>query len=451
MISGLALGLSAFGDSLATKGQRGGVQEVEQVQAEQQQQKLQAQEAAAAQKNQQIQQQVVIGDTNRALAQSYLNLMTMPDEIEARHLQITGTQQTQAITGADFQAQHGGMTPQQFTSALTDTTPVARTPNSFFATNAQQELQAGQKVLGGDDPYVKNLQGVLANPKATPKDLWTATSQLTGQRQRQADASKQLTDNAAATKAQLGVAPVSPDQITSFTGMTLPSYTHIPAQEKRGYMQQAKQARTVDELTAIQNRALASEQALTVHQDSMDATAALAGNKFAEAGLSANEKLINDSKTGFLAALQQTNQTLASIKAGADGNALLANLVPTMEVLGVNHAAGISRISPEEAKRAGTSPDWATRWNAWATAASKGKLTPELAAQGQQLMNIVTNAAYSKYIKSAQVTAQGHHLHPADVPAVDRDGNITTLDKVSGAASTNSSVNPSAIPGIVIH
>src|SRR6185437_2309069 len=109
------------------------------------------------------------------------------------------------------------------------------------------------------------------------------------------------------------------------------------------------------------------------------------------------------------------------------------NMVPTMEVLGINHAAGISRISPQEAEAAKVSPDWATRWNAWASKVSTGKLTPEMAKQGNQLMAIVVNAAHDRAVTSAQVIAKGHGLDPSQVPAMDTDGNLTTLDKVAPA------------------
>ncbi len=184
MVQGLALGADAFGKSIATHGREGGVEEVQQVEAAQQQQKIQAQQARDAQKNTQIQQQLMVADTNHKLGQNVLMMATLPDELTKSHLAVTGEQQNQAITGADFAAQHGGMTPEQFNQALTGTAPAgnapAGSPTSFFKTNANQQLDTATKILGDNDQYVQNLKTTLANPNATPKDLWTASSQVQG-------------------------------------------------------------------------------------------------------------------------------------------------------------------------------------------------------------------------------------------------------------------------------
>ena len=200
-------------------------------------------------------------------------------------------------------------------------------------------------------------------------------------------------------------------------------------------------------LQKVQARADASQQANQLHQDTLANTRAIMGNKFGEAGLTANEKIWTDPQRGYAGALAQANQTNASIVAGADGNGLLTNLVPTMEVLGVNHAAGINRISPQEAIAAGTNPEWATRWNAWATKAATGKLTPEMATQGRQLMDIVTDAAYNRSVQSSQLIARGHQLTPDQVPAMNRDGSLTTHGQSSlPGASSGQNSKPSAGP-----
>lgn len=183
MVQGLALGFDAFGKSIATHGREGGVEEVQQVQAAQQAQKIQAQQARDQAKNAQVQQQMMVGDTNMRMAQNIHFLATMPDEIEASHVKLAGEKQAQAITGADFQAAHGGMTPDEFSSALSgkSSSTSGGAPNTFFTTNAQQQLGAATKILGSEDPYVKQLQATLADPKATPKDLWTATNRIQNQ------------------------------------------------------------------------------------------------------------------------------------------------------------------------------------------------------------------------------------------------------------------------------
>lgn len=192
MIQGLSLGLSAAATSIGTHGQEGGAKEVIQVQAEQQRQKLEAQRAAQEQKNQQIQNQIMVGDTNMKMAQMVPLLATMHDDITKAHLAVTGEetrqkgeQQAQAITGADFQAAHGGMNPTEFSSAMASTTPISASqtdgkpgPSTFFTTNAQQQLGAASEILGPNDPYVKKLHATLADPNATPKDLYLATQQV---------------------------------------------------------------------------------------------------------------------------------------------------------------------------------------------------------------------------------------------------------------------------------
>lgn len=244
-----------------------------------------------------------------------------------------------------------------------------------------------------------------------------------------------LETEAKATKAQQDIAPPTKDQLDTFTTKTLPSFTNVTTAQRASFAQQASQARTIPEFNKVAETADATDKTMQMHADSLAQTKAMVGNKFGEAGLTANEKLWTDPAKGYMGVLAQANQTKQSIVAGADGNGLLTALVPTMEVLGVNHAAGISRISPQEAMAAGTPPDWATRWNAWAQKAGQGKLSPELAKQGQQLMDIVTNSAYNRVVASSQMVAKGHGIDPSQVPAMTKDGSITTLDKVSTGAA----------------
>ncbi len=237
-------------------------------------------------------------------------------------------------------------------------------------------------------------------------------------------------------KIQLEIAPPTKDQINTFVTKTLPSFGTMTPAQRASFTQQAQQARTVPEFNKVVETADATDKAMQLHLDSMNQAKAMMGNKYAEAGLTANEKVWTDPQRGYAAALAQANQTKAGIKAGADGNALITNLVPTMEVLGVNHAAGINRISPTEASAAALSPDWATRWNAWASRAATGKLTPELAKEGNQLMDIVTDAAYSRSLQSSQFIARGHGMTDlSQIPAMAKDGSVTTLDKVARTSS----------------
>jgi hypothetical protein len=190
MVQGLADGLSAAGKSLSTGGKEGGAEEVQQLQAQRQQMKQSAVASAQAQTDAELRNKLTTAQTNQANINNHILTATMPDEISLSHMKVpeaqtklAGEQQGQAIAGADFQAQHGGMKPTQFNSALAGTTPAAGATgaSAFFTTNAQQQLGAAQKILGAQDPYVQKLQSALADPKATPKDLWTATSQIQNQ------------------------------------------------------------------------------------------------------------------------------------------------------------------------------------------------------------------------------------------------------------------------------
>lgn len=90
-------------------------------------------------------------------------------------------------------------------------------------------------------------------------------------------------------------------------------------------------------------------------------------------------------------------QLNASIDAAKDGNGLLTSFVPTMEVLGINAAQGVHRISPAEAQAAQLPGGFVERFNAYFDKASTGKLSPELQAEGKQLGGILLKSAYSRY------------------------------------------------------
>lgn len=199
MIAGLGAGLSGFGTALATHGREGGAAETQAILGARQQQQIQAKQAATEQKNQQIQQQLMIANTNHTLAQNVLYMATLPDEISESHLKaaseqagLAGEQQRQGIEQADFQAAHGGLKPAEFSAALSDTNPVGaqKTTNPFFVVNAQQTLDAAKTAgLPDTDPYVQRLQSMLApNSPAMAKDLWLATNQLNNQRELQGKA-----------------------------------------------------------------------------------------------------------------------------------------------------------------------------------------------------------------------------------------------------------------------
>jgi len=207
LIAGIAQGFSAFGTSLATKGEKGGAQQVAEYENQKQQLEMQKQQQALNAKNQAISQQISVADTNHKMGQQIWLMANMPNEMAESDLKVkqgqqalAGGAQAQQITGADFQAAHGGMKPDEFSAALSTNAPAAsgQGVNPFFVNSAKQQLEASTKVLGTDDSFVKNLQSTLADPKATPKDLWTATSQLASQQEKQSNASKQQAEQQSA-------------------------------------------------------------------------------------------------------------------------------------------------------------------------------------------------------------------------------------------------------------
>ena len=244
------------------------------------------------------------------------------------------------------------------------------------------------------------------------------------------DAHKASVEQQGAQAKNPDLAPVTPDALKTFTETTLSGYSHISPGVANGLKAEAAQAKTQADLNKVQAKAITMEQSGQVHADTVAATQAGKQTAQQNAGLVANEKLLNDPHAGALGALTQLSQVSSSIKAGQDGNALLTNMLPTMEVLGINHTAGITRISPAEAEAAGTSPDWATRWNAFATKAATGKLTDEMATEGNQLVGILKQGALTKLYQQQSVIAKGRGIDPSTIPSVDANGSITTFDKV---------------------
>lgn len=239
MIAGLGVGLSAFGDSIATHGQKGGAREVQDYYANQQNQKIQQQQATEAQKNAQIQQQMMVADTNHKLGQNILLLATIPNQLaksdldlQKDKLEVSGAQQGQSTNEAEFRAAHGGMNAQDFNTAMSGTSPVSGNGvNPFFVNSAQQTLR-GAQTAGIDDknPAFAKLKAVLASPGATPKDIYTATQQLQAEQGIQSKAVDERTKQEAAEAgapfgdkaADLNAALLNRFKVLNPTATTLP-------------------------------------------------------------------------------------------------------------------------------------------------------------------------------------------------------------------------------------
>ena len=182
MIQGLSAAVAGSGAQWASRGKVSGAEVTNQILAQEAQQRENQQKLAMEQKQQDVQNHLAIGASNEATANMMVNLMSLKQRMTQSDLEMKGETQTQAIAGADFQATHMGMKPDEFSSALSGTAPAAGGRNTqMFQSHAQQVLDAATPVLGADDKFVQGLKTVLANPDATPKDLWQATSQLESQ------------------------------------------------------------------------------------------------------------------------------------------------------------------------------------------------------------------------------------------------------------------------------
>lgn len=225
--------------------------------------------------------------------------------------------------------------------------------------------------------------------------------------------------------------PPVPAQLDTFIGKTLPGYTHIQKSEMGGLQEEAKNARTVGELDKVQERALQLE---TLGTNREIAQANIRANKEAavksdlgKKGLDDVIKAWTDSQHGFTQVEAQAEMTKASIVAGADGNGLATSLTPTMVVLGINNFGQTHRISPAEAAAAGAPGGMAERFNAWLTKASSGKLSPQLAKEGTDLMDNLIVSAHRKAITNTRVIVGNSGLDASMVTVTNIHGDPDTL------------------------
>lgn len=94
---------------------------------------------------------------------------------------------------------------------------------------------------------------------------------------------------------------------------------------------------------------------------------------------------------------KSVGQLKGAIDGASDGNGLLTSFVPTMEVLGINAANGVHRISPAEAQAAGMPGSFVERFNAFFDKAATGKLTPELKTEGKALADLLLKTSHQRY------------------------------------------------------
>jgi hypothetical protein len=227
--------------------------------------------------------------------------------------------------------------------------------------------------------------------------------------------------------------PPPKDQLDTFVRKTLPGYSHVQKSEMAGLQEEAKNARTVGELDKVQERALQLETLGTnreIAQQNIRANKeATVKSDLGKKGIEDINKTWTDPQHGFTQVQAQAEMTKNSIQAGVDGSGLATSLTPTMVVLGVNNFGQTHRISPAEAAAAGAPGGIAERFNAWLTKAESGKLTPQLAKEGNDIMDNLIVSAHRKAIINTRLivgNSQGA-LDPSTVTVTDIHGNPDTL------------------------
>jgi hypothetical protein len=188
------------------------------------------------------------------------------------------------------------------------------------------------------------------------------------------------------------------------------------------------------DLQSLQARLMQQDnQALErkIQQENLTANRNLAlRNEEGKAGLSDILKVWTDPQHGFGQTLAQANLGKATIKAGADGNGLLTSLEPTMAVLGMNSFAGVHRISPAEATAAGAPGGWSERFGAWADKASQGKLSAQLAKEGNQLFDQLVQAKHQQSLQATQlIVANTPGMDEKNIRVSDPDGKMVKFSE----------------------
>lgn len=432
MVQGLSLGLSSFGTALATKGAQGGAAEVAQIQGEQQRQKIEAQQMAMNQRNQQINQQLAVAGTNQILAQSYLNLLTLPDRIVQEHLQVQQGQQALAAGAQEQEArqlamtaqkaeftQQYGVSPKVWDALMSGNGTDGVTPQDVenFKSFIGRKIGAMSQILGANDPTVQQAQKVLGDPNASPADIAQANAAVTqayGLRQdvlkNQQAATSVLPKNEQEAAAQLADAKSSGDPDRISRAQASYDAIHKSVEDERAFSAKLQQA-------------------------NQEATKNLA---FAQKGADDIDKLWTDPQHGFSQTVAQINATKAAVAQAKNGSELAANLVPLMTALGVSSFAGVHRINDTEINQAGSQVgSLYRRLNAALDKAGSGSVPPETL---QEVSSIMDSLAQNKYQSSLASTRQivANSKIPANLISVPDPNNyngLVTLDKVAAGGA----------------
>lgn len=170
MIQGLAqglqstgIGLSAAGASLGSGGREGGAQQVAQVTGELQRQKLAAKQQAMEAKNQAIQHQVTLLDTNMKMANMVPLLYSLNDELTTAHMKAE--QETTKAAEDKYNLFAGtGLNAQQI-DTLTKGGAIDPNTSTVLSKNAERNVRLATSgptpLLAADNPALVAVQNDL--------------------------------------------------------------------------------------------------------------------------------------------------------------------------------------------------------------------------------------------------------------------------------------------------
>jgi hypothetical protein len=169
MVTGLARGLSAFGESLATRGKEGGAPQVAQEYAQDQELQMQKDQAARENQARQAQLQIVAGDNAMKMGQMYTYLMTLPDDVQAHHAAAISAATDATQKAFDLGMQTGDFSQYNSLKGAQGGAPVTGAPPQ--ATQSWKTAVDAANTALPNDPVIAQQVKIAADPNSTPQQL----------------------------------------------------------------------------------------------------------------------------------------------------------------------------------------------------------------------------------------------------------------------------------------
>ena len=438
MISGLALGADAFGKSIATRGKEGGVQEVQQANAQKQAMEQSAQRAAQEKRNAELQQKLTTVQTNQQLMQNHIMLAKLPTDLSLANLQLQQAEQNFNIQSADFAAQHYFMSLTDYNNMMGEggAAPAAGTkPSSAMMSQITQNYQAAAKnpQLGENDPYVQQLKTVLDNPNASPRDLAIADQNLHNWTQRMAGVTE-------ATKSQQGLvggAPVSGNQDDSaLRDQTLSSlndskqFNYVDPSTKKELIstlnsKNLSHAELMSTIARVQEEQQAgAAKAAALEQSRVNAEALKQQGLDAATIKDTRDRLDDLTSKGthnWMRSAGIHNNFDTTLTSARNGDEVASQFMKTMGIQDINDVAGLSRISPSEFQAMDQLGSWPRQIVARIQKAGSGTLPKATLDELARMNNATRDAEYQAYA-SAAAGIQANSGANTDLQIMSKDG-----------------------------